>query len=46
MHLLSFATGFAENKVFHLGQMMKQEDMPSFVAAMDKEMAGHNNRRY
>jgi len=46
MHSLSFATNFAENEVFYLGQMLKQYNKVEFFRAMDREMAGYNNRKH
>ena len=42
MHPMSYATGFAENEVFYLGQMLKQKDRAEFAVVMDKEVEGHN----
>ena len=46
MHPLSFATGYAENEVFHLGQMLKQPDRSSFATAMETEINGHNDGKH
>ena len=41
---LSFATTMADNDTLTLGQAKKAEDWPMFVAAMQKEMAGHEDK--
>ena len=46
MHPFSFATGYAENEAFHLGQMITQEDRKYFVVAMKKETSEHNNSKH
>ena len=35
MHPFSFAMGYIENEVFHLGQMLRQPDKASFGEAME-----------
>ena len=42
VHTLAYTTGYAENEVFHLGNMLKQDDRNDFFTAMDKEVSGHN----
>ena len=42
MYPLACATGYAENEVFHLGNMLKQDDYNNFFTAIDKEVSGHN----
>ena len=46
MHPFSFATGYMENEVFHLGQMLKQEDRASFGEAMEKEISSYNQQQH
>ena len=46
LHPLAFATGKAENEVFHLGQMLKQDDRNDFIRAMDKEIQGHKDGKH
>lgn len=41
MHPFSFTAGLAENEVFHLGQMLRQDDRGQFADAMDSEINGH-----
>ena len=36
-HSFVYATGFAKNEVFHLGDMLKQDDKGGFFKAMDKK---------
>jgi len=43
MHPLSLATGIVENEVFHLGQMLRQDDRKHFAEAMEAEINGHIN---
>ena len=42
MHPFAYATGYAENKVFHLGEMLKEDDRIEFFRAIEKEVEGHN----
>ena len=42
MHPLAYATGYAENKVFHLGNILKQDDHNDFFTTIDKEVSGYN----
>ena len=46
MHPFSFATGLVENEVFHLGQMLRQEDRSKFAEAMSKEIHDHNTKNH
>ena len=46
MNPFSFTIGYAENEVFHLGQMLKQEDRALFGEAMEKEISSHNQQQY
>ena len=46
MHPLSFATGLAENEVFHLGQMPKQKDRRQFADVMESEINGHDTKKH
>ena len=41
IHPLSLATGLVENKVFHLGQMLRQDDRKQFAKAMETKINGH-----
>ena len=46
MHPLSFSTGKVENEVFHLGQMLKQDDHALFKDAMEAEIARYNQKNH
>ena len=41
MHSLTFATKNSSNDTFILKEMLKQEDVGSFVEAMTKEVQAH-----
>ena len=46
MHLLEYATGYTENKVFYLRNMLKQDDHNDFFIPMDKEVSRYNKGSY
>ena len=46
MHPMSYTIGFAKNKVFHLGQILKQDDQADFAIAMEKEVEGYNKGKH
>ena len=46
MHPFSFVTGYAENEVFHLGQILKQPDRKLFSEAMEREINGHSSAKH
>ena len=42
IHSFTYAMGYAENEVFHLSKILKEEDWVNFFKVIDKEVARHN----
>ena len=46
MYPLAYTTDYTENKVFHLENMLKDDDHNNFFTDINKEVSGHNKGNY